>query len=268
MPQKFFSVGKVRLHLDSFSPGEEKRRGESTKTITMTLRAQPFDAALASSIDEGLGGDSAVRAQLFSLTSGDPRPHLERVQMSLACPRQTLSIFAAPDIEEARLTIPQVKIHHTYARTQKDVQGYAFVFKATFGPVGRDELEFLQQWYLNTYFVSFDEAEPSLEFDADDADDDAGDDVPVIDGRKPLWDDGAVDAAERRAADAVAAEGDEGEGEGTGEAGDPATDEAVPLPKRRGRTKTGKHDPDAERARQVETAKSNVTPITAGKVTH
>jgi len=161
--QRLFSAGKIGIFLDDFAPGTEKRHGEDTKIITLALRVQPFDAKLATAIDEGIGGDSAVRSLLFSLTTGDPKAHLERVRISLGCPPQNLAVYAAPDIAEPRMALLQCKIGTAYARTQKDVNGFTFVFKATFGQATRDELEFLQHWYLGQQFVTFTEAEPVLE---------------------------------------------------------------------------------------------------------
>jgi hypothetical protein len=237
--QRLFKVGKVGLFLDGFSPGTEKRHGEEVKTITLALRMQPFDAKLATAIDEGLGGDSGVRAALFKLSSTEPKPHLERVNLSLGCPRQNLEIFAAPDTEQSRLMFTQCKISGTYARTQKNINGYAFCFKATYGPVGRDELEAIFYWYLGQQFITLTEAEPGLFDDEDeDAEVEAG---PVIDGRSrpaPMWDDADEAPSQPAAAEATPEK------------------EAARKPSKRGtRKKAGRHNPETERAAQVKAAK-------------
>jgi hypothetical protein len=234
---KLFSVAKVGLFLDGYSPGTEKRRGEVEKVVNLTLRVQPFDAKLAIAIDDGLGGDTNVRALLFQLTTTDPKPHLERVQVGLGCPRQTLHIFAAPDTDDARLVLSQVKITGTYARTQKDLNGYAFVFKASVGPVGRDDLEFIHHWYGNQQFVTFEEAEPGL-FDEDEDTEGDGVDVAPINGRPtPMWDDGDEPATPVEEPESVREIG------------------ATPAKKRGTKKKAGKHNPDAERAAQVKAGK-------------
>jgi hypothetical protein len=71
-----------------------------------------------------------------------------------------------------------VKIVSLYARTEKGVLGYGCVFKAVFGPVSDKELGFCEEWRNTMKFVTFEEAEPSADFDEphDDADADEGDD--------------------------------------------------------------------------------------------
>jgi hypothetical protein len=171
----------VGCFLDSYGPAVEKRHGDEVSVVTMVLRVQPFDAKMATSVDEGLG-DQGVRSQLFKLSTAEMKPHVERVNFNLDCPRQQMQIFASSDTEESRIAFDQVKIAGAYARTQKDVDGYAFVFKATFGPVGRDELEYIHSMHRKQMCISFLEAEPSLDFEEDE---DEGDDEPgdTIDGR-------------------------------------------------------------------------------------
>lgn len=239
MSERLFSVPKIPLFLDDYKPGTEKRRGDDVPIVTLTLRVQPFDATLATAIDDGLGGDSGVKAALFRLTDAQPKPHLDRVNLSLGCPRQNLEIFASSDTETPRLSLLQCKISGTYARRQKDIDGYAFVFRASVGPVGREELEFVHRWFLSQRAVSFEASEPSMEFDEEDDDEEVvvG---PAVDGRSrpvPMWDD---DTEPFNAP--VAHE---------------AAEDAPPVPKKRGRKKTAKHDPEAERSAQTQHGKAN-----------
>lgn len=186
--QKLFSVPKVGIFLDTFQPGTEKRRGETVSVIKATFRVQPFDAKLATSIDDGLDDNSGVRASLFKLSSVEPKPHIERLNFSLSCPRQNMEMFASPDTDESRIAFLQVRIGGTYARVQKDVNGFAFVFTGTFGPVDRDTLHYLQGWYGTQRFVNFAQAEPSLKFSDEERDDDA-DEPGEPDLMPPMWED-------------------------------------------------------------------------------
>lgn len=195
MSQRLFNVKKVGLFLDSYSPGIEKRKGEEVKVVKMNFRVAPFDAKLATAVDDGVGEESNLRATLFKLSHPDPKPHLDRVAFSLGCARQNMHVFASPDTQDARLMFDQVRISKVYARTQKDSNGYVLCFTGTHGPVGRDELEFIHDYFLSQRFVTFEEAEPGLEFEAD-PDDDEGSDADVkartaIDGRvpPPMWED-------------------------------------------------------------------------------
>jgi hypothetical protein len=173
MSQRLFTVPKIGLFLDSYAPSIEKRKGgEEVKILTLTLRLQPFDSKLAAAIDDGLSNDAGVKTALFKLTNGEPKPHLRRIDFNLACPRQNLVIFASSDTVQSRITLEHAKISGTYARTQKDINGYAFVFKAALGPVGRGEQEYIHEWLLGQRFVTFEEAEPSINFEDEQGDPD------------------------------------------------------------------------------------------------
>lgn len=192
MSQQLFAVNKVPLFLDSYRPGLEKRRGEDIKVLKLTLRLQPFDAKLARAVDDGVGGDSNVRATLFKLNDAEAKPHLERIQFALGCQRQNLIVFASTDTEASRILFEQAKITGTYARTEKGVNDYAFVLNATFGPVGRDQLEYIHAWHLSQRAVTFEESEPLLEVEDDgEGDDEATDaDEKAREAQAPMWDDG------------------------------------------------------------------------------
>lgn len=153
---QLFSVGKVGCFCDGVGHSIEKRRGEDVKVLTLTLRVAPFDIKLATAMPDG------VKPTLFKLNSGEPKETLRRVDFALGVERQILHVFAAPDMADGTRALDQVRIHGTYARAQKDRNGFDFVFKATFGPVGRDELEFVQGWLLSQKFVSFKAAEPGM----------------------------------------------------------------------------------------------------------
>jgi hypothetical protein len=180
---KLFEVGKVGMFLDQVTHGTETRSGDEVKIVTLTLRVQPFDATLATAVQQ------AVRRSLFKLNHPDPHTHIKRVDFTLGVPRQQFTVFAAPDTTKPSILFDQVKIASTYARTQKDAAGYAFVMKVSFGPVDKIELEYLQDWLLGQRFVSCEAAEPGLF--PDDADDfEPDDDTPSRPA--PMFDDDEV----------------------------------------------------------------------------
>lgn len=229
--QRLFNVAKIGVFLDGYTPGTEKRREEDVKVIHLSLRVQPFDVKHAIAIDDGLANGTNIRGALFNLSTDEPKPHVERVGLNLGCPPQLLRIYEAPDATEARLALLQVKIGGAYARRQKNVNGWAFCFRATVGPLGRDELESLHHWFLHQKFVEFEEAEPSI---------DLADDAPKVNATSaPAWDDG--DAVPVADAPVVEAE---------------AEVEASRPTAKRGRKKTGRHDPEAEAAAQVAAGQS------------
>ncbi len=161
--QRLFAAGKVGVFFDSYSPGVEKRSGEETSVITLKLRVQPFDAKLAATLDDGVGGDSNIKATVFSAINGDPKRNFTRHDFSLGLARQNLEIFSTPDTNNARISLNQAQISGTYVRTEKDMNALALVFKATFGPVGRDELEYVHSMHRKQAWITFHEGEPILE---------------------------------------------------------------------------------------------------------
>lgn len=180
---KLFETGKIGCFLDVITHATEARREDEVKIVTLALRVQPFTAQMASAMAD------AVRPTLFRLNDGEPKDSLKRVDFALGVPRQNLTVFAAPDTAEPSIAFLQAKIAAVYARTEKGVRGYGLVVKVSFGPVGRTELEYIQDWHLGQRFVSFEEAEPALFDDADAEDDD--DDAPAAPGphAAPMFDD-------------------------------------------------------------------------------
>lgn len=234
--QRLFSVNKVPIFCDSYTPGIEKRRGEQVSIVTLTLRVQPFDAKLATAIDDGLG-DNGVRSQLFKLSTAEMRPHIDRVNFSLDCPRQQLQVFASTDTEDASIAFDQVKISGAYARTSKDVDGYAFVVRASFGPVGPAELAYIHTWYATQRAVSFLEAEPSLDFEDEASEGETGDEAPSLEfaGAHINWPRVAANVDKVLSQDGAR----------------PRRPRATHARK----AKTRRHDPEAERARQAKAGK-------------
>lgn len=198
MSQRLFNTGKVGAFVDTYTPGVEKRRGGDVSVVCVKFRVQPFDAKLAAALDAGVGGDSNIRPTIFSLNTTDPKPNFTRHDFKLSLERQNLEIFAAPDTEDSRIALTQAKITGCYVRTQKDMNALALVFKATFGPVGRDELELIHSLHRSQTFITFHESEPLLEMEEDETDADVKAQAP-IDGRKPMWDDDEKTAAPSKA---------------------------------------------------------------------
>jgi len=238
--QTLFNVGKIGMFLDSYTPGIEKRDGEEVKVLHLTLRVQPFDAKLATAIDEGLQGSTNVRTMVFRMDdAGSPKPHLERLNFSLDCPRQNLHIFETPDTEESRVALLQCRMSGFYVRTQKDVSALALVCRATFGPVGRDEWELLHRWYRGQLFVTCEEAEPVLFEEGDAPETDySGKRLAGVEpvAASPMWDEGDAPAEVTEPVEAP---------------------EPAPKPTKRGtRAKTKRHDPEAERRAQAAAAQA------------
>jgi len=186
MAFKMFNVAKVGLTCDSVVHSTEKRKDGETKVIVLTLRVQPFDRKLALALNE-----EAMRT-LFKSSTPDPQPHIARVNFLLGIPRQHLDCYATSDTKDPSRRLEFAKISGVYARTESGMQGYALVFKATFGPVSDKELGFVEAWRNGMKFVSFVEAEPNADFEEAEPTDDEDED----DGQQALPDPEAADAAD------------------------------------------------------------------------
>ena len=170
--QRLFMTAKVPVFCDTYAPGVEKRQGEDVAILKLTLRVQPFDAKLATSLDEGIGGDSNVRSTVFLHTT-EPKPYFTRHDFKPALDStQLLTLFASSDTTEARLAIDQVRISAAHVRTSKVNGELALVFKASFGPVAPAELEYIHAWVRGQRSVTFTESQSALAFGEDDEDDD------------------------------------------------------------------------------------------------
>lgn len=179
--ERMFDTGKIGVFLDSIQHSTENRRGTDTKIIVLGLRVDPFDAKLA------LVLDSRLRDSLFALSDVSPRGHIKRIDAALGILRQNLHIFATPETEAATMALLQVGIAGVSAKVHKDRNEFVLTFKASFGPASKQELEFVEGWRGNQKFITFERAEPSLDFDEPGDEDEA---EPVATRPAPMWDDG------------------------------------------------------------------------------
>lgn len=169
MSQDFFNGLKVGIFLDAVAPGTEKRKSGETKIVTLSCRVEPFTADLATAIDDGVHAKHQIKPLLYNMTDAEPKSIVERLAVRLGCPRQRVLLFASSDTVKASLALQDVRVGGITVRTSKDANGYVLTFRASFGPVGKTELEYLHDWYLGQRFAVFSQAEPSLEFSGADA---------------------------------------------------------------------------------------------------
>ncbi len=168
---KLFSVTKVGVFLDTIKHHNETRKSGDTKVITLTCHVDPFDHKLA------LAMADVVRNTLFKLQHPDPQPHIRRCDFALGVDRQQLEVFASSDTQKASIALDQVKVSRIYVRASKDRNGYVCVFDATFGPVGKTELAYVEAWRGTQRSVTFEAAEPNLDFEEERRDDDEDDEA-------------------------------------------------------------------------------------------
>jgi hypothetical protein len=162
---RFFDDAKVGCYLDDIGHRVEKTKdGKEIKMIDLTLRVQPLSPELAVSLDPD------VRALLFNMGDGEPKPKIKALEFRLPIPRQALTVFLLPEGDtDPQIAFSDVEIGGVRARTEKGVDGYGLVFYASFGPVGREELEYVCNWHTQQRFVTFVEQAPALPFEAETA---------------------------------------------------------------------------------------------------
>jgi hypothetical protein len=107
-----------------------------------------------------------VKAELFALSDGTPRPKLKAVDFKLTVPKQRIEISLLPEGGGGGLALFDVDVDGFRARTEKGVDGWALVFYASVGPVGREELEYFVTWYTQCRFLTFNPQQEAMNFDA------------------------------------------------------------------------------------------------------
>lgn len=157
---RFFDEDRIGCYLDAVNLRLEKSKDGEQKVIDLTLRTQPFTPELAGALHPD------VRALLFTMNSATPKPLLKAVALNLgAITKQHIDCHLLPTGIEGGFTLLDAEISDLRVRTEKGIDGYALIFYATVGPVGRDELEYVTAWYTQQRFLTFRESQSVLQFD-------------------------------------------------------------------------------------------------------
>ena len=158
---RLFDQDKVGCYLDAVGLRLEKTKDHEHKVIDLTLRVQPFTPELATALDP------EVRALLFTMTDATPKPKVKACDLKLNVPNQHLDVYLLPMEEsndKAQICLLDAEISDPRVRTEKGVDGYALIFYATIGPLGRDELEYVTNWYTQQRFITFRQAQATMDF--------------------------------------------------------------------------------------------------------
>ena len=191
MSQDLFNGKIVGVYLDAITPGMEKRKSGDTKVVHLALRVAPFTSALAAAIDDGIAPSDPIKPLLYKLSDGEQKGVIGRLALKLGVPRQRVLVYASSDTVVESIAFHLAQITGITVRGSKDGGGYVLTCRATFGPVGKTELEYLYDWYLGQRFAKFDQAEPSLEFSVEDGTEQPSDaDEKARESRPAMeWDD-------------------------------------------------------------------------------
>jgi hypothetical protein len=156
---RFFDDDGIGCYLDDIGHRVEKTKDGNSehRVVDLTLRVQPFDAELAGSLDPD------VRALLFTMGDGTPKPKLKAATFALTVPLQQLAIRLVPELPE-RVLFDACTIRGVRARTQKDLDGFALVFRVSYGPASPADLLYVTDWLTQQRFVTFHPQQPALDF--------------------------------------------------------------------------------------------------------
>jgi hypothetical protein len=163
---RLFDDDNIGCYLDRIGHKIDETDGHEIKLVELTLRLQPFTPDLALSLDPD------VRAFLFSLSDATPKAKLKAVHFRLPIPKQQLLVRMLPELAE-QIVFCDCEITEVRARTQKNVDGWALVFKVAYGPASPRDLEYVCDWLTQQRFVTFQPEQPALDFAAKDLDDEA-----------------------------------------------------------------------------------------------
>jgi len=156
---RFFEHDNVGCYLDGIDHRVENTKdGRELHMVDLTLRVQPFTAELAAAVDPD------VRALLFNLGDGEPKHKLKAAQFDLRVTRQQIVVCLMPESPTGAIVLSDVEVTQPRARTEKGVDGFGFVFYASFGPIGSDELDYLVAWHTQQRFLTFTPQQPALDF--------------------------------------------------------------------------------------------------------
>lgn len=173
-----FTVPKIPVCCEGITHRLETRKSGETKVVDLTLKVQPFNGQLAAALDPNEYG--FVKRVLFKMDSGDPTVDLRAAEFTPPGDRQRLTCFATTDSVEPSIVLDQVKVTKLSARRGKKAHGWTLTIGVSFGPLGRNELEYVNRFYTGQAFITFEEADPSLDFaDDEESEDDVTDKRPA-----------------------------------------------------------------------------------------
>jgi hypothetical protein len=159
-----FTVGKVPMYLETIGHRIRKRKSGKVKEIVLTLRVEPFTHAHASALEQSTF--KALPRLLFK-ADGDPTLDLSDAKLRPFSPRQQLLVHEAEDMDPS-IAFDQAEVTGLRVRKSSTGTAWALYLQASFGPLDRRELEYINSWYTEQRLVTSREADPSLEFADDD----------------------------------------------------------------------------------------------------
>lgn len=183
---RLFSVSKIPVYCESISHRIERRKSGDVKVVDLALKIEPFTPQLASALD--LDEYAFIKRELFRGNDASVNIDLKNAEFRTPTDRQLLTCYATPDSPKASIALDQVKVTKIRVRGQKDGSGWVLYVHVSFGPLGKTELEYVNAFYSEQRFISWDQAEPSLEFETDGAGDEDEPSDADEKAREPMFD--------------------------------------------------------------------------------
>lgn len=185
---KLFDVAKVPTYCEGIAHRIERRKSGEVKVVDLTLKIDPFSDQLASAIDQAEYG--FVKRMLFKQSNAEPVRDVRTIEFKPPADRQNLTCYMATDLDKG-FVLEQVKVTKMRVRSQKDGDRWVLYLYVSFGPLSKAELEFVNAFYTEQRFITWAEAEPSLEFESDGDGEDLTDaDEKARERQEPMWTDG------------------------------------------------------------------------------
>lgn len=161
---RLFTVAKIPMYCEGITHRLERRRGEEVKVVDLALKIEPFTPQLASALDQDEYG--FIKRTLFKHQDASPIGDIRAVEFRPPSERQKLTVYATPDTEAAAIAFDGVKVIKIRARCQKDTSGWVLYVHVSFGPLGKTELEYINYFYAQQRFGTWEQADPSFDWDA------------------------------------------------------------------------------------------------------
>jgi hypothetical protein len=158
---ELFTVSKIPMYCEGITHRLEQRATGDVKIVELTLKLDTFDGQMASALHDDY---SIVKRTLFRMNDGEPNTDLQVVEFHTPSDRQKLRCYAVPDTEKASICFDQVKVTKLRAKRVKGAANWLLFVHVSFGPVDKGELMYVNEWFAGERYVSWEEAEPSLDF--------------------------------------------------------------------------------------------------------
>jgi hypothetical protein len=130
---------------------------ETRRIVVCTFGIVPFTGAQADALN--------VRSLLFDATTGQPKEAIETIVLNIDMPLQRLTFAMAPDQEDRRIVLPNVKIEtklRAKVKRDRDPLMVDAVLKISFHYPSAAELLYIANGVNDTHYLTFESEQGDL----------------------------------------------------------------------------------------------------------